>query len=777
MIEAGKNPCGWYILNFKNANTAVRIRFSVWVVSCLLMLCLIYACTPKVPSFLNSSTGTIVENTDEEMPFQAMDSFNPETRASAARDFGNIGPIRNQHMFIYLNTLKQPSQSERLAVIDKMDDMVANMEPVIDVLCNGTTDIDARVRFESIVSLGLIATELNRPVKLLEKFMSDASVSDDKNIEALSEASYHCLGSILARTMTINKALRVCLIDGDPKVKKTAENVLETIADGQIVNREPDDVDYTVKVQTAEVDARPKADTIIPTDKIDGAIIVDEDDELNFPEMDGLLRKLEDFERPTRRFTMGSIGLLVEKELKNIPEHTSAIKEGEITIRTESAQFISDAAAKMKRAARVLERTMDDSDSEVRAGAAKSLGQILVPLSRALIPLYNTPREIEEALNKENVVPDTMVQINLEKFKDTTGEAIGDIDLLLLRGIHVLVRGLEDEDYQVRTASAKWLKHTIPPSVLMVGEKSEVPRVWQEFFITLGENQQDLYVRLLVNDLGNNSLNIARKSAKALGDLGPLAKKALPALIKVIGDKEKRHVHYKYVKIEAIKAVGKMGADAKQAVPVLIEQLNDIRFEIRQNAVITLGQIGAKEAAHPVLNLFEHDSSTVVREAAISALPSLDAKDCLDRAYTALLKALKDPSGDTRFKAFNVLVSYEIKNRGQGAIKWKPYIHPVLGYRVCLLDKNKKKAIKCFETGQVTAFRLGDLPIKLNGTDRIQVQAVQVTGTRDMDFIFVDIPLILQKSSEIEADPIVKNSKEKALLVFWKSLEKMSRKK
>lgn len=744
-----------------NANVIRRIRLVIGVLSIILLFGMIYACTTKAPLLSNLSPETLVESPEDEHPFEAMDSLDPAVREQGAITLGDISPIKHRYMSSYLKSLKKSEESDRLTAMDNMGGLSAGMAPVIKVLCNGSRDFDARVRLASVKSLGLILSELLQPSEYLEKL----KVADPSG--SMGQSARRCLENLKAQTVIINATLQVRREDVDRKVRKTAAKILSKN------NLEP--VQYSVAMESPAPEIKP-AESQVPEpesgqeDPVE--LKTDGDGEtIDFPEMDILLKKLESFDLSTRRFALVAIGHLAGKELKDLPIHVTSIKSGDITLRTESVHYIFECVSKMERTVYALEHSMEDVDDDMRISTAQTLAQILKPLALALVPLYNTPREIEDTLNNEKVVPDPMVQVQLNIFTEATQDAIRKIDILLVKGIPVLVRGLDDKNYDVRIASALSLRQTIPQHVLVEDGDTGVPRVWQEFFNTLGENQHDLYVRLLVNDLGNTSVNIARQAAKDLCGMGASAKKAIPALIHVVSDVRNQHVHYKYVQVDAMKALGNMGSVAAQAVPVLIERLKDIRFEIRHGAVMALGQIGGRQATFKVLDLFGHDSSALVQGAALTALASLDPHDCLDEVLLALFNALKDPSGDVRIKAFNALVNYEIKNKATGIIKWKPYAHPVLGYRVCL--KNDRGVVEsCFETGQVTAFSLGDFNKPVHGLEHVRVEAVQVTGTREMEAVFVDMTSILQKSVAIEKDASVRTEKEKLLLTLLKSLEK-----
>jgi HEAT repeat protein len=689
-----------------------------------------------------------------------MDSFDATVRADAAAALGRLSPIRNRHMNTFLTSLNQSDPAVRRQALTDMHDMVTMLNPVVESLYIGSRDIDPRVRRASLASLDLISGELTRPIPGLESLKNSGPQADKAGV---------CLTDIQLLMAKIGRALEGRVDDEEQDIRETAETLLVRLGFLAAAPVPESEVAPVACPVLAEALAPEETDTETLDFDLDEAdqeaVTVSENGPtIEFVEMDALLTQMESFDLSTRKFALISIGALADRELKDIPGQVDSIKDGDIGIRTETTRTIGSRALKMERTILSLGRSMADVDRDIRINTARTLGKMLEPLSVALVPLYNTPREIEDTLNKENVVPDPMVQLNLDQFKDATHDAIGSINRLLIHGVPMLANGLTDKDEAVRGASALALKQIIPPSVLFEGEKNRVPQVWQEFFVTLGEDQHDLYVRLLSNDLVGRSVNAARQAARILAGMGPSARKSLPALIDVVSDRTNRRVHYHYVKIEAMNAIGSMGAEAIRAVPVLIDQLSDVRFDIRRQAVIALGQIGSPGTASVLLDRYEKDHSSVVREAAMDALATVDPVDCLDRVYPLLLNGLKDDSGEKRLRAFRILAGYEAKNGGRGWIKWKPSDHPVLGYRVC-------SDAECVETGPVSAFRLGDFQKKVSITDTVRVHAIQETGTTPMEFVFVDITAILQKSVELEKDSDIRLEKEKMLLPMLKELE------
>jgi HEAT repeat protein len=106
-------------------------------------------------------------------------------------------------------------------------------------------------------------------------------------------------------------------------------------------------------------------------------------------------------------------------------------------------------------------------------------------------------------------------------------------------------------------------------------------------------------------------------AARALGCLGPVAKPAIPQLIKALHDPDRQ------VRLDAAGALGWIGPDATSS---LILCLNDQDSNVRHVAVFGLGRIGpGAVAAVPALSRMLHDPDEFVRASAAASLSAIDA--------------------------------------------------------------------------------------------------------------------------------------------------------
>jgi len=132
-------------------------------------------------------------------------------------------------------------------------------------------------------------------------------------------------------------------------------------------------------------------------------------------------------------------------------------------------------------------------------------------------------------------------------------------------------------------------------------------------------------VPYLANLLEDKRLDIRRRAASTLEEIGADAEEAIPQLIRALDDSDPNGDVRWYTVI----AIGKIGAAAKEAIPALIGRLNDSKAGIRSWALYALGRMGhfAKEAETAILkimpNIEQTDIGNSVYIAAIEALDTI----------------------------------------------------------------------------------------------------------------------------------------------------------
>jgi HEAT repeat protein len=108
-------------------------------------------------------------------------------------------------------------------------------------------------------------------------------------------------------------------------------------------------------------------------------------------------------------------------------------------------------------------------------------------------------------------------------------------------------------------------------------------------------------------------------AAEALGDIGPAAKEALPALLPLL------RYNGGQTRIFAVEAISKIGGGAMELLPPLLQACSDADCRVRQAAVQAIGKIGPNAcAAAPTLIRLLDDFHGTVRVAAAEALWNIE---------------------------------------------------------------------------------------------------------------------------------------------------------
>ncbi|MHC4506691.1 MAG: HEAT repeat domain-containing protein, partial [Planctomycetota bacterium] len=151
-------------------------------------------------------------------------------------------------------------------------------------------------------------------------------------------------------------------------------------------------------------------------------------------------------------------------------------------------------------------------------------------------------------------------------------------------------------------------------------------------------------VPALARAVADEDESVRAQAAHALGEIGPEAKGAVPALARAVGDK------YRSVRAQAAQALGEIGPEAKGAVLALRRALTDSKSNVRQQAAWALGEIGpeAKSAALQLANSLR-DSDEEVRRWAAWALGKIGP--AARPAVPALTRALERGDEEMRTEA------------------------------------------------------------------------------------------------------------------------------
>ncbi len=133
-------------------------------------------------------------------------------------------------------------------------------------------------------------------------------------------------------------------------------------------------------------------------------------------------------------------------------------------------------------------------------------------------------------------------------------------------------------------------------------------------------------VLTLIKALSNEKDDVSLDALYELGEMGPLAKTAVPALVNALGNKNAD------IRINAVFALIEIGPDAKEAIPALIKAFDDNDGEVALTASEALVRIGkeavpalidALKTGSPDARVFAANTLGVIGSEAIDAVPTL----------------------------------------------------------------------------------------------------------------------------------------------------------
>lgn len=168
-------------------------------------------------------------------------------------------------------------------------------------------------------------------------------------------------------------------------------------------------------------------------------------------------------------------------------------------------------------------------------------------------------------------------------------------------------------------------------------------------------------------------------AALVLGDMGPGAEDAVPALIEALKDKRdpwreqvvRGRRNDRSVRGSYVQTLGKIGPGARAAVPILMETLSDQHIIIHPSAIQALGSIGPAAAdAVPLLikELQNNGGGPVIRRDAALAIGRIGLP-AAKQAVPELVRLTKDPDPQVSEIAKDVLAKIDPAAAAERGIK------------------------------------------------------------------------------------------------------------
>jgi len=186
-------------------------------------------------------------------------------------------------------------------------------------------------------------------------------------------------------------------------------------------------------------------------------------------------------------------------------------------------------------------------------------------------------------------------------------------EVLTIASIPVLIDALGDQKPEVRVKVAESLtiigadaRDAVPALIEVISDDDYDVRVavadaLEEIALKLEPTLDDEIVetnliKRLVNTvrLVSKDWMVKREAVNQLAELGEDAAEAVPDLIRVIEDRSDWHSRYNEILKGAATALGNIGPEAQPADPALIKMMENKDFDVRLEVVKALGKIGPK---------------------------------------------------------------------------------------------------------------------------------------------------------------------------------------
>lgn len=361
---------------------------------------------------------------------------------------------------------------------------------------------------------------------------------------------------------------------------------------------------------------------------------------------------LKDEHQGVREFAAMALGSIGEAAKDALPDLLEMLKD-----KDDKAAGLRAASAIARigpeEAVPALIEALNHEDAVVRRRAASALGRMGHGRSAGRIP---GSREAVEA-----------IPVLIEALKDdddsvvgSAASALGSMGVDAKEAVPALIEVLtegsgEDARFFVVRALGELGqagKEAVPVlTELLDDDHPLVRRAAEEALAKMGVDTDDAIGKLLlILSDADEHLQTRAKAARALGQSGPAAKEAIPALIDILD-----HEQHWVIRGPAARALGMFGPEAKEAVPALIRAVNDehpwadpaaaaaavgmpapvpahqlvvLRNKqdgVRSTAAWSLGQIGrAAKAALPALENALLDENERIRSTAEEALKKID---------------------------------------------------------------------------------------------------------------------------------------------------------
>jgi len=311
-----------------------------------------------------------------------------------------------------------------------------------------------------------------------------------------------------------------------------------------------------------------------------------------------------------------AVGERGEEARAALPLLLGFLKDPDVNTRHRATKCLAAMGPAAEKAIPELIQALDDH-SFVAYGAMEALGAMGSLAQPAVAPLMNKfeavqPGEREASFRKREILT------ALERIGPGAAEAVPRL-LLWLPENPAAARVLGQIGPDADSA--------VPALERMFHDGTTDARVFSAFALVKITGKTDPYVPALAEVFQRNKTPRYRGEAlRALVELGPDARAALPAFLQALKTKRPPGLSTRDFRREAATALVHFGPEAKEAVPYLIEMVRDSYYTAKIAAADALGAIGpeAREAIPALEQMAEEDPD--FREIAERALLKIRAK-------------------------------------------------------------------------------------------------------------------------------------------------------